>query len=37
MLPYVQAMLLDCHLRGDLDEYLPFFWKYLLEVEILCW
>lgn len=27
MLPYVQAMLLARYLRGDLDEYPPFFWK----------
>ncbi|MDD2973379.1 MAG: type I-C CRISPR-associated endonuclease Cas1c [Lachnospiraceae bacterium] len=27
MVPYVQAMLLARHLRGDLDEYPPFFWK----------
>lgn len=27
LLPYVQAMLLARHLRGDLDAYPPFFWK----------
>ena len=27
MAPYVQAMLLARYLRGDLDEYPPFFWK----------
>lgn len=27
MVPFVQAMLLARHLRGDLDEYPPFFWK----------
>ena len=27
MVPYVQAMLLARYLRGDLDEYPPFFWK----------
>lgn len=27
MLPYAQAMLLSRYLRGDLDEYPPFFWK----------
>ena len=27
MAPYVQAMLLVRYLRGDLDEYPPFFWK----------
>lgn len=27
MVPYVQAMLLARHLRGDLDAYPPFFWK----------
>lgn len=27
MIPYVQAMLLARYLRGDLDEYPPFFWK----------
>lgn len=27
MLPYVQSMLLARYLRGDLDEYPPFFWK----------
>lgn len=27
MIPYVQAMLLARCLRGDLDEYPPFFWK----------
>ena len=27
MAPYVQAMLLTRYLRGDLDEYPPFFWK----------
>lgn len=27
MVPYVQALLLARHLRGDLDEYPPFFWK----------
>ena len=30
MLPYVQAMLLARYLRGDLDEYPPFF----LEIKI---
>ena len=27
MVPYVQSMLLARYLRGDLDEYPPFFWK----------
>jgi len=27
LMPYVQAMLLARHLRGDLDEYPPFLWK----------
>lgn len=27
MVPYAQAMLLARYLRGDLDEYPPFFWK----------
>lgn len=27
MVPYVQALLLSRHLRGDLDEYPPFLWK----------
>lgn len=27
LLPYVQAMLLARHLRGDLEDYPPFFWK----------
>lgn len=27
MIPYVQALLLARHLRGDLDEYPPFLWK----------
>lgn len=27
LVPYVQAMLLARHLRGDLDEYPPFLWK----------
>jgi CRISPR-associated protein Cas1 len=27
LLPFVQAMLLARHLRGDLDGYPPFFWK----------
>ncbi|MGD9677390.1 MAG: type I-C CRISPR-associated endonuclease Cas1c [Vulcanibacillus sp.] len=27
LLPYVQALLLARHLRGDLDEYPPFLWK----------
>ena len=27
LLPYVQALLLARHLRGDLDEYPPFIWK----------
>ena len=27
MAPYVQSMLLTRYLRGDLDEYPPFFWK----------
>ena len=27
MIPYLQAMLLARHLRGDLDEYPPFLWK----------
>lgn len=27
MVPHVQSMLLERYLRGDLDEYPPFFWK----------
>lgn len=27
MIPFVQAMLLGRYLRGDIDEYPPFFWK----------
>jgi CRISP-associated protein Cas1 len=27
LLPYIQAMLLARHLRGDMDGYPPFFWK----------
>ena len=27
LLPYIQALLLARHLRGDLDEYPPFLWK----------
>ena len=27
MAPYVQSLLLARYLRGDLDEYPPFFWK----------
>ncbi len=27
MAPHAQAMLLARHLRDDLDEYPPFFWK----------
>lgn len=27
MLPYAQAQLLSRHLRGDLDDYPPFFWR----------
>ena len=27
MVPYAQAMLLARYLRGDLEEYPPFFWK----------
>ncbi len=27
LLPYVQALLLARHLRGDLDDYPPFFWR----------
>lgn len=27
MVPFTQAMLLARYLRGDLDEYPPFFWK----------
>ena len=27
MIPFVQAMLLARYLRGDMDEYPPFFWK----------
>ena len=27
LVPYVQAMLLARHLRGDLDDYPPFFWN----------
>lgn len=26
-IPFVQAMLLARYLRGDIDEYPPFFWK----------
>lgn len=27
LIPYVQAMLLARHIRGDLEDYPPFFWK----------
>lgn len=27
LIPYVQALLLSRHLRGDMDAYPPFFWK----------
>ena len=27
LVPYAQAMLLARHLRGDLEDYPPFFWK----------
>lgn len=27
LIPYVQALLLACYLRGDLDAYPPFFWN----------
>lgn len=27
LVPYVQAMLLSRHLRGDIDDYPPFYWK----------
>ena len=27
LVPYVQALLLARHLRGDMDEYPPFLWK----------
>lgn len=27
LIPYVQALLLSRHLRGDLEEYPPFLWK----------
>jgi len=27
LIPYIQAMLLARHIRGDLDDYPPFFWK----------
>jgi CRISPR-associated protein Cas1 len=27
LVPYVQAMLLARHLRGDMDGYPPFLWK----------
>lgn len=27
MIPFVQSMLLARYLRGDIDEYPPFFWK----------
>ena len=27
LVPYIQAMLLSRYMRGDLDEYPPFFWK----------
>ena len=27
LVPYVQALLLARHLRGDLEEYPPFLWK----------
>ena len=28
LVPYLQAQLLARHLRGDLDAYPPWFWKY---------
>jgi CRISPR-associated protein Cas1 len=27
LVPYIQAMLLSRHIRGDLEDYPPFFWK----------
>jgi CRISPR-associated protein Cas1 len=27
LVPYIQAMLLSRHMRGDLEDYPPFFWK----------
>ena len=27
MIPYVQALLLARHIRGDLEDYPPFLWK----------
>ena len=27
MLPYVQALILARHIRGDLDAYPPYFWR----------
>jgi len=27
LVPYIQALLLARHLRGDLDAYPPFFWS----------
>ena len=27
LLPYIQAMLLARHIRGDIEDYPPFFWK----------
>jgi CRISPR-associated protein Cas1 len=27
LVPYVQAMVLSRHLRGDIDDYPPFYWK----------
>ena len=27
LVPYAQAMLLARHMRGDLEDYPPFFWK----------
>lgn len=27
LVPYIQAMLLARHIRGDIDDYPPFFWK----------
>ena len=27
LIPYIQAMLLSRHMRGDLEDYPPFFWK----------
>ncbi len=27
LIPYVQSMLLSRHMRGDLDDYPPFFWR----------